>query len=249
MKKLWLVAGISLLTLGAMQPVSVFAKDAATHEEHADDHHDDHDHEEGTEHYKAVEIKSVDHAKTVLNEKAAAIGKVLETEGELEFLQLEEIHEVTYSLEAAIDKIRDEKAMDVTKVESIDEAIQAIHFASENQEEAIVREWFPKLQSAIAAKEAPADAKPVKKEFYTIVIKDHKFSPAEITVPAGEKIKLIVDNQDPTPEEFESHDMNREKIIRGNKKATIYVGPLKPGKYHYFGEFNMETANGYIIAK
>lgn len=84
---------------------------------------------------------------------------------------------------------------------------------------------------------------------YDIVIKDHRFSPETITVPAGEKIKLKIDNQDPTPEEFESHDMNREKIIRGNSKATIFVGPLKPGKYHYFGEFNTNTANGYIIAE
>lgn len=241
MKKLWMIAGISVVALGAMQPVSVYAEEAAKHVAH--------DQDEGTEHYKAVEVTSADHAKTVLDEKTAVIGKVLETDGELEFLQLEEIHEVTYSLEAAIDKIRDEKAMDMAKVDSIDEAIQAIHFASENQEEAVVREWFPKLQSAVSAEDTAVDEKPVKKEFYTIVIRDHKFLPEEITVPAGEKIKLIIDNQDPTPEEFESHDMNREKIIRGRKKATIYVGPLKPGKYHYFGEFNMDTANGYIIAK
>ncbi len=88
-----------------------------------------------------------------------------------------------------------------------------------------------------------------KKGFYEIFIKDHKFTPETFTVPAGEKIKLIIHNQDPTPEEFESHDLNREKIILGNKKATIFVGPLKAGKYHYFGEFNMDTANGYIIAK
>lgn len=84
---------------------------------------------------------------------------------------------------------------------------------------------------------------------YEIIIKDHKFEPAELTVPAGQKIKLRVHNQDPTPEEFESHDFSREKIINGNSKATIFVGPLEPGKYHYFGEFNMDTANGYIIAE
>ncbi len=96
---------------------------------------------------------------------------------------------------------------------------------------------------------ATAETGTEKKDSYNIIIKDHKFSPEEITVPAGQKIKLIVDNQDPTPEEFESHDLNREKIIAGNKKATIFVGPLKPGKYHYFGEFNMDSANGYIIAE
>lgn len=87
------------------------------------------------------------------------------------------------------------------------------------------------------------------KPTYEIIIKDHRFSPEEITVPAGQKIKLKVHNQDPTPEEFESHDMSREKIISGNSKATIFVGPLEPGRYHFFGEFNLDTANGYIIAE
>ncbi len=84
-------------------------------------------------------------------------------------------------------------------------------------------------------------------EDYVITIKDHKFSPAELTIPANEKIKLIVKNDDATPEEFESHELNREKIISGNRKATIYIGPLKPGRYPFFGEFNPETAQGAII--
>ena len=86
-------------------------------------------------------------------------------------------------------------------------------------------------------------------ETYTIVIKDHRMSPTELVVPAGKKIKLLVDNQDPTPEEFESHSLNREKIIPGNSKATIFIGPLKPGSYEIFGEFHQDTAQGRIVAK
>lgn len=86
-------------------------------------------------------------------------------------------------------------------------------------------------------------------ETYTIVIKDHRMSPAELEVPAGKKIKLLVDNQDPTPEEFESHSLNREKVIPGNSKATIFIGPLKPGSYEFFGEFHEATAQGRIVAK
>lgn len=86
-------------------------------------------------------------------------------------------------------------------------------------------------------------------ETYTIVIKDHRMSPTELEVPAGKKIKLLVDNQDPTPEEFESHSLNREKIIPGNSKATIFIGPLKPGSYEIFGEFHQDTAQGRIVAK
>jgi plastocyanin len=86
-------------------------------------------------------------------------------------------------------------------------------------------------------------------ESYTIQIKNHRFEPAELTVPAGKKVKLLVENLDATPEEFESHELNREKVIAGNGKATIYIGPLSPGKYPYFGEFNEATAQGIIIAK
>lgn len=84
---------------------------------------------------------------------------------------------------------------------------------------------------------------------YEIVIKDHVFTPSEIKVPAGEALKLVVDNQDSTPEEFESDDFRREKIIPGNSKATINVGPLEPGTYKFFGEFNEDTAQGTLIAE
>lgn len=82
-----------------------------------------------------------------------------------------------------------------------------------------------------------------------LVIKEHRFVPAEIRVPAGKKIKVMVDNQDPTAEEFESHALNREKVIAGNSKATIFIGPLAPGKYPFFGEFHEKTAQGVVIAE
>ena len=84
---------------------------------------------------------------------------------------------------------------------------------------------------------------------FTVAFKDHKIVPAGLVVPAGRKIKRIVDNQDPTPEEFESHSLNREKVIPGNSRATLYIGPLKPGSYDIFGEFNEKTAQGRIIAQ
>lgn len=84
---------------------------------------------------------------------------------------------------------------------------------------------------------------------YTIRIKDHLFFPAELEVPAGQKVRLLVINEDPTPEEFESYELNREKVIPGNTRAVIFIGPLKPGTYPYFGEFYPKTAQGRIIAK
>jgi len=82
-----------------------------------------------------------------------------------------------------------------------------------------------------------------------LVIKDHRFEPAELKVPAGKKIKLLVENHDATPEEFESYQLNREKIVGGNGRITVWIGPLKAGRYPFFGEFNADTAQGVVIAE
>ncbi|WP_323815240.1 cupredoxin domain-containing protein [Cellvibrio sp. NN19] len=80
----------------------------------------------------------------------------------------------------------------------------------------------------------------------TIEIRDHLFYPAQLTIPANTKVKLIIINRDPTPEEFESYELNREKVIMGGAKAIIFIGPLPPGDYPFFGEFNPKTAQGMI---
>ena len=81
---------------------------------------------------------------------------------------------------------------------------------------------------------------------FTIDIRDHLFYPAELVIPADTKVKLIVSNLDATPEEFESYELNREKVIMGGAKATIFIGPLEPGVYPFFGEFNPKTAQGTV---
>lgn len=82
-----------------------------------------------------------------------------------------------------------------------------------------------------------------------IAIKDHKFYPSTIKVPAGEKIKLVLTNHDTTPEEPESKSMGFEKVIKGGGRATIFVRPLKAGSYSFEGDFNKLTAQGVIIAQ
>jgi len=104
------------------------------------------------------------------------------------------------------------------------------------------------LSAAVLAFAAPLAMAEGPVEF-TLTIKDHKFEPAELTVPAGQKVKIKVVNADPTPEEFESHELNREKVIPGGATAMIFVGPLKAGTYPFFGEFNPKTAQGKLIVK
>lgn len=82
---------------------------------------------------------------------------------------------------------------------------------------------------------------------FEIEIRNHLFQPSVLTIPANTKVKLIIYNRDATPEEFESYELNREKIILGGRKAIVFIGPLAPGEYPFFGEFNPQTALGTIL--
>jgi plastocyanin len=84
---------------------------------------------------------------------------------------------------------------------------------------------------------------------YTLTLKNHVYQPAELKVPAGTKFKLIVRNEDATPEEFESTDLNREKIVLPHSTITVFVGPLRAGEYGFFGDFHQDTARGRLIAE
>ena len=84
---------------------------------------------------------------------------------------------------------------------------------------------------------------------FTLTIKDHKFEPAELRLPAGQKIKLTVHNMDKTVAEFESKPLKREKVIQGGASAVILLGPLKPGSYPFVEEFHEDVTKGVIIVE
>jgi plastocyanin len=79
-------------------------------------------------------------------------------------------------------------------------------------------------------------------------ISQHLFNPSTIHVPAGQKVKLLIYNDDPSPEEFESFAMNREKVVLGLSTGIVFLGPLAPGTYPFSGEYNPDSARGQVIA-
>ena len=87
------------------------------------------------------------------------------------------------------------------------------------------------------------------KPVFEIEIRNHLFYPSTLTIPSNTKVKLLIYNRDSTSEEFESYELNREKVIMGNRKAVIFIGPLPAGEYPFFGEFYPKTAQGKIIAE
>lgn len=106
--------------------------------------------------------------------------------------------------------------------------------------------FFPVIAVVTLLVAGPAFAGPVQR---SVVLHEHKFEPAEIHVPAGQRIELTVQNDDGTPDEFDSHDLKVEKVIAGGTSGLVRFGPLRPGRYHFEGEYHEDTAQGIVVAE
>ena len=84
---------------------------------------------------------------------------------------------------------------------------------------------------------------------FVLRIVNHQFVPKELEVPAGTKVKLVIKNEDDTAEEFESVSLRREKVIPAKSQGVVYVGPLSPGRYEFFGDFHPKTTRGFLVVK
>jgi hypothetical protein len=82
-----------------------------------------------------------------------------------------------------------------------------------------------------------------------LIFHNHRFEPARIEVPANKKFKLLVKNTDDSADEFESNDLNRETLVKPGQTITVFLGPLDPGEYKFFGDFHQDTAQGVMVAK
>ena len=100
--------------------------------------------------------------------------------------------------------------------------------------------WATALIAGLASAQS---TEPVK-----LTIKDHRFTPTEVSAPAGERFRIEVANQDPTPAEFESSELKVEKVVAAGSKITVMAGPLKPGAYKFFDDYHPDTATGTLNA-
>lgn len=85
-------------------------------------------------------------------------------------------------------------------------------------------------------------------ETITLTINNHKFEPRTITVKAGVKIALSITNASKDRAEFESAELNRERVIAPGATIVVYVGPLEPGTYPFFDDYD-QANTGQIIVK
>jgi plastocyanin len=110
-----------------------------------------------------------------------------------------------------------------------------------------MRTWQAAL-AALALSLATATAGAQDVVVVSLVVKDGKFEPSTLEVPAGKRIKIEVSNASQSPIEFESKALKFEKVLAPGAKSSVVVNPLKPGEYSFFDEFHPE-AKGRIVAK
>ncbi|MDE7547702.1 cupredoxin domain-containing protein [Acetobacter fabarum] len=84
---------------------------------------------------------------------------------------------------------------------------------------------------------------------FHLTLKDHHFEPDHLSVPAGERFIIELENQDSTTDELESYDMKFEKIIVPGSKIRVHAGPLHPGHYTFFDDYHPDQAKGTVTAE
>ena len=101
--------------------------------------------------------------------------------------------------------------------------------------------WLAVGTGAALAEDAPTVVE--------VTIKDHRFAPAEIHIPAGKPAQLRISNADPTAEEFDSSSLHIEKVFTGSSHGIVRLHPLAPGRYPFMGEYHPDTAQGVVVAE
>ena len=108
--------------------------------------------------------------------------------------------------------------------------------------------FLPMLAILLVPVLLPPSARADETPKASLTIRNHAFEPADLEVPAGQKIELHVKNADPTPAEFESAELHREKVIPAGQEAVVFIGPLRAGRYEFFDDFN-PASRGHIVAR
>lgn len=84
---------------------------------------------------------------------------------------------------------------------------------------------------------------------FRIVMKDGRFSPERLEVPAGKRLKLVLKNEGRGPAEFENLSMRVEKVLAPGVTSFVVLHALKPGEYRFVDEFRPDGGSLTLVAK
>jgi heme/copper-type cytochrome/quinol oxidase subunit 2 len=99
------------------------------------------------------------------------------------------------------------------------------------------------LLAASIALSAPASA---QQAAVKLVLRNHRFEPAEVRAPANTPITITITNQDATPSEFESKTLRVEKVVPAGGTVSLQVRALAPGRYRFFDDYHEDTTEGFL---
>ncbi len=80
-----------------------------------------------------------------------------------------------------------------------------------------------------------------------LAVADHGFTPAEIEAAAGERLRIEVTNHTAAAIEFESFELNRERVVPPGQTVAVYVSGLSPGRYEFFDDFHQERRGALVV--
>jgi Cupredoxin-like domain len=78
---------------------------------------------------------------------------------------------------------------------------------------------------------------------------NRRFTPQTITVPANQSLTLRITNASKEPIEFESFQLNREKVVGPGETIIVRLPALRPGSYDFYDDFHQDVPAGSIVAK
>jgi len=102
----------------------------------------------------------------------------------------------------------------------------------------------PLLLAAMAAAPAFATA---EDHTISLTVTDAGFSPAELQAPVGSRVRIEITNQSSGAIEFESFELNRERVIQAGQTVTVYVTGLDAGSYAFFDDFHQERKGTLVV--
>ena len=97
---------------------------------------------------------------------------------------------------------------------------------------------------AVAGGAAHADSRAVELRY-----EGHRFSPANLVVPAGEAVTIRVVNASNETIEFESFRLNREKAVQPGEAIAVRLPALSAGSYDFYDDFHQDVPQGSIVAR
>ncbi len=74
-----------------------------------------------------------------------------------------------------------------------------------------------------------------------LVLQNGRITPSQLELPAGQRIKLRLQNKGPGPIEFENLDLRIEKVLAEGGESFVVLAPMRPGRYRFIDEFHPDT--------